>query len=156
MKNWQFHQLKVGDIVFSSDFSRPAQVTDIHKTKGLICTEGQWKNYKSLHIYTDTHWPDSFTRMPKATHFYFSVPMLQRFTLKQAIFIQSIRRLGQEGFTGNTYTLCQFLPIYNTPHQVLSVIGFLERKAVLIRKELGDTEKAFHLTIDEEKIKEYL
>lgn len=156
MKNWQFHQLKVGDIVFSSDFSRPAQVTDIHKTKGLICTEGQWKNYKSLHIYTDTHWPDSFTRMPKATHFYFSVPMLQRFTLKQAIFIQSIRRLGQEGFTGNIYTLCQFLPIYNTPHQVLSVIGFLERKAVLIRKELGDTEKAFHLTIDEEKMKEYL
>lgn len=154
MTNWEFHQLKIGDFVYNETLTEKVQITEIHKTRGLLMTEGIWRDYKKVRLPIKGGWPDYFTMVPTNNELKFSARMLQKLTLMECFLTLSIQAFGEKGFVGNYESLCKIIPIFKGPYQLAQVIGNLKKKGVFIRKDMPG--RSFHLMINEERIKDYL
>lgn len=154
MTNYEFHQLKVGDEVFNSKLTRKVQITEIHKKRGLIRTEGEWRGYKKVCLAKELVECKGFTPITPPTHMLFSVQMLQDFSLLQAAIIHTIRAAGPRGFVGTRYTLCAATPLCKDPDSLNMSMRTLYRKRILFRERISETVYRFYL--NEEQIKQYL
>lgn len=110
MTKEQFESLNIGDMVLGTQGGKELRVTDICRTRGLICTGGTWRKRSAVAV--PDNWDDKFrTRLEPVYRYSFSVKMLRRFGLVISATILTLKRAGKDGFVGSNENLCDALQI---------------------------------------------
>jgi hypothetical protein len=153
MTEKQFNQLQIGDKVMNNTLTGETTVVDINRQDGTINTGGPWRKFNGVHLADPTK-PQNYTVLEPVTHVTLSIIMLRRYSLLEAVLVQTILRAGTEGFIGTNETLCDATQLCRSLSTFNTIISRLIREGIIMRENLAG--KASRYTINLDKAKQYL
>lgn len=152
MTKEQFETLRIGDLVLGTK-KKEVRVTDICRTRGLICTGGIWRKRADVAL-PERQKEKLRTKLAPIHHYTFSVKLLQKYGLVISATILTLKRCGSEGFVGSNENLCESLQL-GVPKSTFYAFYKRMCKENIIIVERTSTNICRY-SLNEEAVKEFL